>query len=39
MTSHGNLLAPPTKLPDDPAVTLLAAGEDPVAVAAAHPTS
>src|ERR1700744_5892968 len=39
MTSHGNLLAPPTKLPEDPAVALLAAGEDPVAVAAGHPTS
>src|SRR6202012_5464877 len=27
------------KLPEDPAVALLAAGEDPVAVAAGHPTS
>jgi hypothetical protein len=39
MTSHGNLLAPPTLLPDDPAAALLAGGADPVEVAAAHPTS
>jgi uncharacterized protein DUF3151 len=39
MTGFGNLLAPPTKLPDDPAVAQLAAGQDPTAVAAAHPTS
>ncbi|MDP9093181.1 MAG: DUF3151 domain-containing protein [Actinomycetota bacterium] len=39
MTSFGNLLAPPTKLPEDPAVTRLEAGEDPVEVAAAHPAS
>jgi hypothetical protein len=39
MSSFGNLLAPPTKLPDDPAVARLAAAEDPTAVAAAHPTS
>ncbi|HLY34823.1 MAG TPA: DUF3151 domain-containing protein [Jatrophihabitantaceae bacterium] len=39
MTSHGNLLAPPTKLPDDPATALLDAGDDPAAVAAAHPAS
>jgi hypothetical protein len=39
MSSFGNLLAPPTKLPEDPAVALLAAGDDPAAVAAAHPTS
>jgi len=39
MSQFGNLLAPPTKLPDDPAVARLAAGEDPSAVAAAHPTS
>jgi hypothetical protein len=39
MTHFGNLLAPPTLLPDDPAVALLAAGEDPNAVAGAHPTS
>lgn len=37
--SFGNLLAPPTKLPDDPAVALLANGEAPAAVAAAHPAS
>jgi hypothetical protein len=39
MSSFGNLLAPPTKLPDDPAVALLAGGADPAEVAAAHPTS
>jgi hypothetical protein len=39
MSSFGNLLAPPTKLPEDPAVALLAAGDDPSAVAAAHPAS
>jgi hypothetical protein len=39
MTSFGNLLAPPTRLPQDPAVALLVAGSDPVEVAAAHPTS
>ena len=39
MTSHGNLLAPPTKLPDDPAVPLLDAGDDPAEVAARYPTS
>ncbi|HEY3715989.1 MAG TPA: DUF3151 domain-containing protein [Jatrophihabitantaceae bacterium] len=39
MTSHGNLLAPPTKLPDDPAVQRLDAGDDPAEVAAAFPTS
>jgi len=39
MTSHGNLLAPPTKLPDDPAVQRLDAGDDPAQVAAAFPTS
>ena len=37
--SHGNLLTPPTKLPDDPAAPRLAAGDDPVAVAADFPTS
>jgi hypothetical protein len=35
----GNLLAPPTQLPEDPAAAMLSAGEDPVAVAAAHPAS
>jgi hypothetical protein len=39
MTGFGNLLAPPTKLPEDPAVARLAAGEDPAAVAADLPTS
>jgi Protein of unknown function (DUF3151) len=39
MTSHGNLLAPPTKLPDDPAVPRLEAGDDPAEVAAAYPAS
>lgn len=39
MTSFGNLLAAPTKLPEDPAVALLAAGGDPTAVAATHPAS
>ncbi|HET7398750.1 MAG TPA: DUF3151 domain-containing protein [Intrasporangium sp.] len=36
----GNLLGmPETRLPEDPAAALLAAGEDAAAVAAAHPTS
>ena len=39
MSSFGNLLAPPTKLPDDPGAAALAAGDDPVAVAAGHPAS
>jgi Protein of unknown function (DUF3151) len=39
MSSFGNLLAPPTRLPEDPAVALLARGDDPASVAAAHPTS
>jgi hypothetical protein len=39
MSSFGNLLAPPTKLPEDPATARLAAGEDPTAVAAGNPTS
>ena len=40
MSLHGNLLGPePTRLPVDPAVAELAAGADPVKVAAAHPTS
>ena len=35
-----NLLGiPETRLPEDPASARLAAGEDPAAVAAAHPTS
>ena len=32
-----DLLAPRTLLPEDPAVTELAGGADPVAVATAHP--
>ncbi|MDT4937505.1 MAG: hypothetical protein QOG80_1176 [Pseudonocardiales bacterium] len=39
MTSHGNLLAPPTKLPEDPALALLEAGSDPAEVAARYPAS
>jgi hypothetical protein len=40
MSLHGNLLGPPpTQLPVDPAVAELAAGADPVTVAAAHPAS
>jgi Protein of unknown function (DUF3151) len=37
--THGNLLAPPTKLPDDPALARLDAGEDPATVAGAYPAS
>jgi len=36
---HGNLLASPTTLPEDPAVALLERGDDPAQVAAAHPAS
>lgn len=40
MSPHGNLLGPePTLLPVDPAAVELAAGADPVKVAAAHPAS
>jgi hypothetical protein len=39
MTHFGNLLAPPTRLPVDPAVARLDAGDDPASVAAAFPTS
>jgi len=39
MTHFGDLLASPTKLPEDPAVAELDAGTDPAAVAAAHPES
>ena len=39
MTHFGNLLAPPTYLPEDPAVALLDAGTDPAEVAAQNPTS
>jgi hypothetical protein len=38
-SSHGNLLTPPTKLPTDPASARLAAGDDPITVAAAYPAS
>jgi hypothetical protein len=38
-SAHRNLLAPPTRLPEDPAVEALEAGETPAAVAAAHPAS
>jgi hypothetical protein len=37
--THGNLLAPPTKLPDDPAQARLEAGDDAAAVARAYPAS
>jgi len=36
---HGNLLAPPTRLPADPAAELLARGDEPARVAAAYPAS
>jgi hypothetical protein len=39
VSSHGNLLTPPTRLPEDPAVALLERGDDPTEVAAAHPAS
>jgi Protein of unknown function (DUF3151) len=39
MSQFGNLLAPPTKLPDDPAAALLANGADATSAAAAHPAS
>ena len=39
MTSHGNLLSPPSRLPDDPAADRIAAGDDPAEVAAAFPAS
>jgi hypothetical protein len=37
--AHPDLLARPTKLPDDPAVVMLDAGTDPAVVAATYPTS
>jgi hypothetical protein len=37
--SHPNLLAPPTRLPEDPAVARLAAGGDATEVAASFPAS
>jgi Protein of unknown function (DUF3151) len=39
MSQFGNLLAPPTKLPADPAVARLSSGEDVTAVAAEFPAS
>lgn len=39
MTSHPDLLAHPTLLPDDPGAADLAAGRSPVEVAASHPAS
>ena len=40
LTPDGSLLGiPETRLPVDPAAALLAGGEDPADVAAAHPTS
>jgi hypothetical protein len=39
VTGFGNLLAPPTKLPDDAAVADLDAGADPARVAREHPAS
>ena len=39
MSNFGNLLAPPTLLPVDPAVAELDGGVSPTEVAAAHPTS
>jgi len=39
MTGFGNLLTPPTLLPEDPAVAELDGGVSPTDVAAGHPTS
>ncbi len=39
MTQHGNLLAPPTRLPEDPGTAELTAGRPPAEVAATHPGS
>ncbi len=39
MTQFGNLLAPPTRLPVDPAVELLDRGDEPASVASAYPSS
>jgi hypothetical protein len=39
MTHFGNLLAPPTKLPEDPAAALLGCGGDVRDVAARYPAS
>ena len=37
--THGNLLSPPTRLPDDPGSDRIAAGDVPAEVAAAFPAS
>jgi hypothetical protein len=39
VTGSGNLLAPPTRLPEDPAVALLDSGQPPVEVARQYPAS
>ena len=39
MSEFRNLLAPPTRLPEDPATALLERGEEAVRVAAAYPSS
>jgi hypothetical protein len=39
MNPFDNLMAPPTRLPEDPAVARLAAGEAPASVVAALPAS
>lgn len=39
VTSHGNLLAQPIHLPEDPAVALLDEGADPAEAAARYPAS
>ena len=39
MTGFGDLLAPPTRLPEDAAVALLDSGQQPVEVAAQYPAS
>lgn len=39
MTDFGNLLAAPTRLPDDPAAALLDGGQPPAEVAAQYPAS
>lgn len=39
MAEHGNLLTPPTKLPDDPAIAALSQGDDAAKVAGRYPAS
>jgi hypothetical protein len=39
VSGFGNLLAPPTRLPEDPAAEVLASGEDAAAAAARFPAS